>query len=541
MDRRDFLRGGGVLSAAAPDAGDPGFSETPSIEPYTGSWGRPEVYHLLRRTVVAPTVAEVEEALTVSRESLVDRLIADDLPIPGPSRFIGETMNTSALAWNNNDTGLTRSFYDDLRRWWLALMVNTPLSIRERMTLFWHNHFAVNGRVVTDPRFMYLQNQLFRREAVGNFRDLVRAVTLDKAMLIFLDGRHNKQQYRNENYARELQELFTIGVADNGGNPNYTQEDVVEAAKVLTGWDWVGLGIDGTVTNNLLTGHDPRDKEVYGEAITGRSEGGPELTRLLDVIFAKEETARYVIRKLYRFFVYTDTTLTPIRPIPEEIESGVIAPLAAQFRAAGWEIGPVLRTLLLSRHFYDTAVRGATIKSPVDHLVSTIRGTLVGTLRGEPADFALQYAQARATELEQDLFHPPGVQGWNFYRSWISSTTLPKRRFFTDTLLERAESRILDRLNMVFTGPIPRNGSWSINILAFAEEFDSFLEPEQLVADIAEHLLPLAAGENLLDRLLTEMTAGRPYEWEELDRSSKETGLKRMVRHLMRTNTYQLQ
>ncbi len=540
MDRRDFLRGSGLLSATDPDAGGPGFSETPSIEPYSGTWSRAEVYHLLRRTVVAPTVAEVEEGIGLSREALVDRLLADDLPMPGPSRFIGEAMNTSALAWNNNDTGLTRSFYEDLRRWWMALMVNTPLSIRERMTLFWHNHFAVNARVVTDPRFIYLQNQLFRRNAVGNFRDLVRGVTLDKAMLIFLDGRNNKAQYRNENYARELQELFTIGIADNDGNPNYTQEDVVEAAKTLTGWDWVGFGIDGGVTNNLLTGHDASDKEVYGEAIAGRGDGGPELTRLLDIIFAKEETARYVIRKLYRFFVYTDTTLTPVRPIAEEIEGGIIAPLATIFRSAGWEIRPVLRTLLLSRHFYDVALRGATISSPVDHMIGTIRGTLVGTLRGDAADFAMQYAQGKATELGQDLFHPPGVQGWNFYRSWISSTTLPKRRFFTDTLLEKAESRIQDRLNMILTGPIPRNGSWNIDTLRFAEEFDTFLDPEALVADISRHLLPLPVGADLLDRLLNEMTSGRPYEWEELDRSSREIGLKRMLRHLMRTNVYQL-
>ena len=540
MDRRDFLQTPFPRERSPRAGGDIGFTETPSIEPYAGSWGRPEVYHLLRRTLIAPTVAEVEEAMSMSRGDLVDHLLRDDIPRPGPSRFIGECMSTSGLGWNGNDTGLTRSFYDDLRRWWMTLMVNTPLSIRERMTLFWHNHFAVNGRVVQDPRYMYLQNQLFRRDALGNFRTMVSDVTRDKAMLLFLDGRFNKARFRNENYARELQELFTIGIADNDGNPNYTQEDVVEAAKSLTGWDWVGFGIDGGVTNNLLTGHDPGDKMVYGETIAGNANGAPELVRLLDIIFAKEETARYVIRKLYRFFLYTDTTLTPIRPIAEEIEENIIAPLAAIFRANDWNITPVLKTLLLSRHFHDHALHAATIKSPVDLMAGTIRGTLVGTLAGEPADFATQYAQLRATELEQNLFHPPGVQGWNFYRSWISSTTLPKRRFFTDALLEGGASRINDRLNMILTGPIVRNGTWKINVLTFAQQFSSFLDPEKLVADIAEHLLALAPGEDLLERLLNELTSGRPYEWEELEEVSKEAGLRRMLRFLMRSSNYQL-
>lgn len=535
MDRRDFLQ------LRSPAASGATFSEVPSIEAYEGEWGRAEVYHLLRRTLIAPTVADVDEALAMSRSDLVDRLLDDTAPQPGPSRFVGECMNTSGLNWNGNDVQLRTSFLDEMRRWWVGLMVNAPLSIRERMTFFWHNHFAVNSQIITDPRYTYLQNRLFRAGAVGNFRSLVRGVTLDKAMLLFLDGRFNKARFRNENYARELQELFTIGIADNDGNPNYTQEDVVEAAKVLTGWDWVGLGIDGDVVNNILTGHDLLDKRVYGEDIEGQSEGGPELTRLLDIIFAKEETARYVIRKLYRFFVYTDVTLTPIRPIPEEIESGVIGPLAAIFRDNDFEVAAVLRTLLLSRHFYDEAVRAATIKSPVDLLAGTIRAMRVDPLRGDALDFAGQYAQLKAGELEQNLFHPPGVQGWSFYRSWISSTTLPKRRFFTDALLSGADSRIVDRLNMIFTGPIPRTGSYRIDLLGFARQFPSFDDdPEQLVADIAEHLLAFPPTDSLLDRLLSEMTNGRPYEWDSLDTPSRETGLARMLRYLMRSSNYQL-
>ena len=543
MDRRDFLFGRDSdidRCAESAVAAAPGFSEPPSIEPYEGEWSRSEVYHLLRRTLLAPNHNEVEEALEMSRADLVDRLLADDLPLPGPPRFVAECLNTSALAWDSGRVDMTDTFYDELRRWWILQMINTPLSIRERMTLFWHNHFAVNARIIPDPRLIYLQNQLFRRNALGDFRGLVRQVTVDKAMLVFLDGRTNKLNYRNENYARELQELFTIGIADNDGNPNYTQQDVVEAAKVLTGWDWVGFGMQGDVMNTLLTGHDPSGKQVYGEEILGRTEGLGELVDLLDIIFEREETARYVIRKLYRFFVYTDATLTPVRPIPEEVEEGIIAPLASLFRESSWQIVPVLRTLLLSRHFYDPAVRGATIKSPVDLMAGTIRGMMTGGLTGDPADFATQYAGLRATELEQNLFHPPGVQGWNFYRSWISSTTLPKRRFITDALLSGVDVRIVDRLNMIFNGPINRDGTWRVPILPFARQFESFLDPELLVADCVEHLLAFPPGDELRERLLTEMTSGRPYEWEGLDDESKEVGLRRMLSLLMRSVHYQL-
>lgn len=543
MDRRTFLTG--FVPAAAPtarraSASDPGFSEPPVLDPYTGPWGRRELYHLLRRTTVAPTYAEVVAAEALPMNELVDTLLAPASSLPSPPRFVSECLNASALYWDSGRTDIIDTFFDELRRWWLGLMITGGLSIRERMALFWHNHFAVNARGVQDARYIYLQNQLFRRRAVGNFRELVSDVTRDKAMLLFLDGRFNKQGYVNENYARELQELFTIGIADNDGNPNYTQEDVEQASLALTGWDWVGLGMQGDVTSNLLTGHDISQKRVYGEAIEGSTEGLAELNRLLDIVFAKEESARYVIRKLYRFFVYTDTALTPVRPIPQEIEENIIAPLAAQFRDDGWEIGGVLKRLFTSRHFYDPAVAGAAIKSPVDLFVGAIRGTLAGNFSGDPADFATQYAQGRAVELDQNLFHPPGVQGWQFYRSWISSTTLPKRRFYTDELLSGASVRIVDRLNLVFNGPINREGSWKIDAALFIRQFASLENPTALVRDVAEHLLAFPASENLLDRLLNELTEGRAYEWPDLEEEVRVARVRKMLRYLMRSANFQL-
>ena len=544
MDRRAFLtltqqqttfNRNGEASLSIPD-----FTETPSLQPYEDSLGRQDIYHLLRRTLVAPSRTDIEQSISMTLEELVDQLLDDSASLPGPPRFVSECLNASALYWDSGRTEIIDTFFDELRRWWLLLMTNSRLSARERLTLFWHNHFSVNARVVQDSRYIYLQNQLFRRHDLGNFKTLVADVTKDKAMLLFLDGKNNKANYRNENYARELQELFTIGIADNDGSPNYTQEDVVEAAKALTGWDWVGLGMQGDVASNLLTGHDLSDKVLYGEKITGQNEGGPELSRLLDIIFSKEETARYVIRKLYRFLVYTDTTLTPVRPIPAIVEENIIAPLAAEFRDSNWEITPVLKRLLMSRHFYDPAIRGAMIKSPVDLFVSLMRSTLVDPLTGDPGEFAGQYAQDRATELGQNLFHPPGVQGWQFYRSWISSSTLPKRHFYTDELLYGVQVRIVDRLNLVFTGPINRDGTWKVDVLSFGKQFTSFDEPEEFVRDVAEHMLAFPASEQLLDRLLAELVEGRAYEWPDLSDEIRTTRIQKMLRYLMRSTNFQL-
>ncbi len=541
MDRRAFISSFSVPpSSQKNEHASIGYSQTPSLAQYAGPWNRQTLYHLLRRTVVAPTLADIREAENLSMEELVDRLLVPATDLPNPPTFVRECLNTSAIYWNSGRVDINNTFFDELRRWWMLLMINGGLSIRERMTLFYHNHFAVNASLVQDSRYLYLQNQLFRRSALGDFKQLVRSVTVDKAMLLFLDGRENKSNYVNENYARELQELFTIGIADNDGNPNYTQKDVVELSKALTGWDWVGLGMDGDVVNNWLTGHNSADKTLYGETIAGSIDGGPELTQALDIIFSKEETARYVIRKLYRFFVYTDTTLTPVRPIPSEIEENIIAPLAAEFRQSQWQIASVLRTLFTSQHFYDPAVMAATIKSPVDLFVGAVRSTLVGPLTGQAADFAGQYIQGRSAELEQSLFYPPGVQGWQFYRSWISSTTLPKRHFYTDELLYGTKSTIIDRLSLILNGPIPRSGSWKINVLAFAKQFASFDDPDQLIDEIMEHLLAFPASESLRLRLRNELVGERDYEWPTLDDEVRAARLQAMLRYMMRSTNYQL-
>lgn len=538
MDRRSFLTGGNHNSQAA---GSKRLAVAPSLAPYSGTWDRTTAAHLLRRTILAPTVQELQSAADSSMSAVVDQLLTPAKNLPGPPRFVNEWLNASILPWNF--TGINPGvFYNELRRWWCGLMLNGGISLTERMTLFWHNHFATNEGAVQDGRFIYQHNQLLRQYSLGNFKELVRRVTIDKAMLDFLDGRYNKSDYRlQENYARELQELFTIGIADNNGNPNYTQQDVVEAARALTGWDWLGDHNAGVVCN-ALTGHDIKNKTVYGKTITGGIEGAPELAELLNIIFEKEETARYVIRKLYRFFVYTEAPLTPVTPISSEVEESIIAPLATQFRQSGWEISTVLRTLLSSQHFYDSEIIAAQIKSPVDHLVGTARAMRTAIITGEPFDYLMQAIQQRVTRLGMELFAAPGVQGWQFYRPWISTSTLPQRRADTDALLDGTAANIVDMLNPIFTGPIYRNGQAKLNALAYAKQFASFADdPEQLAADIAQHLLAYPASQKTLGKFRDALLQGQPaYEWAGASEQVKETRLRALLKTVMRTPNYQL-
>ena len=240
-------------------------------------------------------------------------------------------------------------------------MLNEAPSVREKMVAFWQNHFVSTLADVMDARYMYRQNAL-RRHALGSFRAFVIEITKDPATLRYLDGNQNVVGKFNENYGRELQELFTIGQG------NYTEDDVKAAARVLNGWTDVGYrretNADITTTFRPAQ-HDGTDKKfstscqnyvVKGR--TGATASDEELADLTDRILRQPETARYLVRKLYRWFVNAE--------IPAAVETNFIEPLAQVFWQGNYEIRPVLTTLLTSQHFYDDALRGAIIKAPLD-------------------------------------------------------------------------------------------------------------------------------------------------------------------------------
>lgn len=323
-----------------------------------------QVAHLLRRATFGPTSEQVKTFTGQTATQIVTKLLANQ-PTPAPPLDLttGKTFHNQPFDMPN--AGKSTAY---LKMWWGNLMLNQPVSLLEKMTLFWSNHFVSNDSTVNDYRFIYQYNTLLRQQALGNFKAFTIAITQNPAMLRFLNGNQNVVGTANENYARELQELFTIG--RNGG---YTETDVREAAKVLTGWADTGYrnATDGTIGSTFRANrHDTTDKTfsaTYQNTVikgrSGNSAGLDELTDLVDMILRNAETPRYICRKLYRWFINSD--------IPADVETNFIQPLADLFRKSGFEIKPVLTALFQSQHFFDERLRGSMIKAPADLVIGT--------------------------------------------------------------------------------------------------------------------------------------------------------------------------
>ena len=295
--------------------------------------------------------------------------------------------------------------------WWAGRMLGTRRPLEEKMTLFWHGHFATIESKVRDYRKMLLQNETLRAHAAGNFRDLVVAAAQDPAMLYFLDAGVNVKGAPNENFAREIMELFTMGVG------NYTETDIREAARAFTGWN-----ADDLVFVVHADRHDDGEKTVLGE--TGRFDG----VDVIDIIMRQPATARFVAGKLYRYFVREDTRGAPLDE------------LAAALRDSGYELRPLLRALFLSRDFYSPASMGAYVKSPVQLAISTYRKLGLTEMPGIP-DF-----NETTTALGQTLFWPPTVAGWAQGRAWITPGLLLERgNFARDVLFTDIDFNAHDR------------------------------------------------------------------------------------------------
>jgi uncharacterized protein (DUF1800 family) len=371
--------------------------------------------------------------------------------------------------------------------------------------LFWHNHFATEANDIPSARYIYRHHDHLRRQCLGNVKALVRAITVDPSMLVYLNGQLNTKTAPDENYARELQELFTLGKENN---PNYTEDDVKTAARVLTGWR-----VDLTKNNSYFdaTRHDITDKtfsSFYGSRVikgrTGATAGDMELDDLLDMIFSRSvEVSRYIVTRLYRWFVYYD--------IDAYTQANVIDPLAAKLRT-NWEIKPVLSELLKSEHFYDVLSQGCQIKSPVDMVAGMCREFNV--VFPPAVDYAAQYVHWNyvrnwAAVMQQNIGDPPDVSGWkayyqtpNFYGIWINSDTYPKRNQFTDT--------------MVVSGYTANTRKIIIDHVAYAKTFSNPGEPNMLISDIMEHLLriPLSVGiRNQLKKDILLSGQDQDYYW----------------------------
>lgn len=486
------------------------------LEPYSGPWGMEQAGHLLRRATFGSTYAQIKAAAQNGLETTLQQLLADaPLPDPpvnfnfgnDPNVAIGETWIDAPYPIANLPQA-KNARNQSLAGWQMRLLYEEGVSLREKMTLFWHNHFVTSD--VNDPKFVYRYITTLRSQALGNYRQLVKDITIDPAMLRFLNGNQNSKFAPNENYARELLELFSIGKGPQvgpGDYTNYTEDDVKEMARVLTGWrdtgfnDVLGNPVGATFVPNR---HDTGEKQLSHrfDNIVIQNAGENEYSNLIDIIFQKDEAARYICRKLYRWFVYYE--------IDAETEANVIQPMAQILIANDYEVKPALEALFRSEHFFDLLQMGCVIKNPLDFIFSTLRQTEVEV----PTDLAPNYLLFGAlynlsVGMQMQYYQPPEVAGWKayyqepvYYRYWINSVTLPLRMSYTDLL--------------VWVGANIGNDKVQVDVLALVASLDDPLNPNAVVEEFASIFFPQPITESQKVYLKNALIPGLPdFEWTE--------------------------
>lgn len=478
------------------------------LAPYTGPWTRAEVIHLMRRTLFGPLKADLDHFLGKTMEEAVNEILYTPFvpPVEPVNDYNNPDFTDPAVPFGESFLNAQLDFSAELyrtesvRAWWIRQMLNSGRSIREKMTLFWHNHLPVQFYEALFGSMLYRYTKTLRENALGNFKDLMRAITLDPAMLIYLNGYLNSKNAPDENYAREIQELFVIGK----DLPSYfTEDDVKAAARLLTGWR-----TDGFSTFFFATEHDTGNKQFsafYNNRLiqgqSGPGAGAAELDQFLDMLFEQPEAARYLCRKLYRFFVF--------HQIDAQTEQNIIEPLAQIFRANNYNILPVLDVLFKSEHFFDALNRGAVIKSPVDMVVGMFR--LFDIKLPGNADlfdnFVISLQAAfRMSDMLQMPGDPPNVAGWQAYyqkpsldKLWINTGTLPRRGQFTEA--------------MVYYGIFGLNGNRAyIDALNWAATLSNPSNVNDLINESLELLFGLPVSQTVKDSLKPILLSGLPND-----------------------------
>lgn len=369
-----------------------------SLAPYVPSaqrpWNKRRVQHLYRRMGFGADLPTLQAALSQTPSALVDSLVNQALaqPLsPQPPWAFWSLSN-----YQNQDQAVAQIF--EWRRVWVRDMLQT--GFRGKLTLFWHNHFVTRLESYGCPSYFYQYHRVLQQHALGDFREFVRAIGTTPAMLVFLNGVQNTRFQPNENYARELYELFTLGEGND-----YTQADIVATSRALTGYN--GLAeYCGAITFVPLF-WDPGVKTIFGQT------GNWGYNDVVNILFQQRAQliARYICRKIYRFFV------------SPQVDENIVSGLAATFTANNFQLAPVFRQLFKSEHFFDEDIMAIQVKSPLDLLLSFVKETDYPSLTDADIDGIIYLA----AELGQDLGNPTDVAGWPGHRAWINSNTLTAR------------------------------------------------------------------------------------------------------------------
>jgi uncharacterized protein (DUF1800 family) len=362
---------------------DPAWAWKPYAPSEDNPWNLPKVGHLYRRAAFGATWNDLQRGLKEGPDKTIDRLLQGGDDQEQFEKFAVPLRDAAGRANNALQA----------RAYWLYRILHGPHPLREKLTLFWHNHFATSVAKVRNVALMLQQIDLLRKHALGNFRTLLLEVSIDPAMMIWLDTNLSKKGTPNENYARELMELFCLGIG------NYTEEDIREAARAFTGWT-----IEDGKAVFQKNQHDDGEKTVFGKR------GKFQAADIVNLCFEKEAAAAFVVGKLYRFLVSETVPAAP----------EVLAPLAEQFRKSNYDFGAIVSTILRSNLFFSPIVYRTRVKAPVDFAMGIVRA-----LEGRIGTTAL----AQALEgLGQSLLAPPSVAGWDGGEAWLNGQTLLSRQ-----------------------------------------------------------------------------------------------------------------
>lgn len=503
------------------------------LEPYTELLTESTAAHLLRRTGFGASRVQIEALVGTSASDAVQNIIteATDMPLPNEPVWANEappnpnTMPDEFQQYlqDNNEWAL------EYRYEWMQLLYEGGL--REKLTLFWHDHFVTNISAYVLAPFSVQYLTTLRTHVLGDFKQFVYDIGIDPGMLVYLNGTDNESGAPNENYARELLELFTMGQTRNDGSVNYTQDDIEEIARALTGWKTDFFGLTSIFNPFPGTFHDDTSKTFFGQTGTFGYQD------VIDIIFAEraDATAEYICRKLYQEFVYPGADET------------IVAELAQIFKDANFQLSPVVSAILSSAHFFDSQVIGARIKTPIE----LITGLLIET-GSELPEGMFELAGRISFFLEQVLLNPPSVEGWQTHHPWISTTSFPIRWLTPDFLLTGGTGLdLLDFIGLAEQLYDPQSPLAAFYLpLALAEHYIAVpideldLQPIDggFAGDLVNNPIPpeIENGPEHVKTLAKAFLAGSPwYEWY-LYQENANLRIFAFLRYLLQTPEYQL-
>jgi uncharacterized protein (DUF1800 family) len=495
----------------------------PYLDTFSGDFTAKEARHLLKRSSFGITQELVNEAVSLGLSATITKLfIKNSFPEP-PLKYVldDELIDPGANygeKWldgnvipedsaNASRSKILRFRRQSLYAWSYLQMQNAGMSIREKLTLFWHNHFVSNN---SNPHLEYYYMNLLRTNSLENFKELTKQITIDPNMLRFLSGNQNLNTAPNENYSRELLELFTIGKGNavgNGDYTNYTEDDVVQIAKVLTGWRTRGLTNEDTLNayfqDNRHTTGDKNLSHRFNSAVISEN-GENEYKDVIDKIFEQDECSRFIIRQLYIWFVNSEIT--------SEIETNIIEPLAKITRDNNYDITFALKTLFSSEHFFESVF--CMIKSPLDLMLSATKSLmLTAPTSSVKEEYEFAYVLYLAcSDIGQTVFHHPDVAGWKayyqaplFYKSWVNSYSLPKRLDYGRILVTGGDL-IIDNKKYTVPPLVP--------VLQIAAGITNAQDPNILITELSNQLFNYEISQEQITSLKDILIPGLPdFEW----------------------------